>query len=94
MSYLMHCIVKPAKRAGVSSVRLKWRSIAGTVVLTSPTAPGGSINPNEWVVYFPRYTRLGGLLRNNNELERLFIGRELQKQGFVPLAATLSFIGC
>lgn len=81
MSYLSHFEFNRSREdkafGKVDVFGIRWRSTSGTIQVSRGTN-------GEIFAYFNRYTKLGGLLRYNNECERHFIAKELAAHYNVP----------
>jgi hypothetical protein len=100
MSYLKHLTYK--RKAGLGIIPadvfgLQWRSVSGTVYVNK--ADGADTMHVGLTVYYTRHSKLGGLLRLNNESERVFIAQALRmhyaqaEPMSLAEARTVSFVG-
>lgn len=94
MSYLMAMtesmarLSRAEKELGVvSRWHVQWRSVKGTVSLTL-----GDVS-DQPRIYYVRYSKLGERLRRNDESERVYIAREMNKLCGMPSDHTYAFVG-
>lgn len=71
--------------------RVVWRSTSGTIIVVPPKTVPGQSPATSWHVYYKRHSALGKRLGSNAEFERVYIGRELQRMGVVPVAASIDW---
>jgi len=93
MSYLMKFERRADRMRGYAPTpqkpnpvfHVQWRSIAGLVEVNTRT-------PQNVTVFYRQYSRLGNLLKANNEQECYFVGQAIRKALDLPPGTTFSYM--